>query len=105
MGVVVICSFRPRPGKHDELLNVVGDHMDVLRSQGLATNRTPIVCKAQDGTIIEVFEWMSEKAIDEAHKNPVVRQLWDRYEACCEYISLRDVAETASPFPGFEPVN
>lgn len=105
MGVIVICSFRPKPGKAEELLKVVGDHMDVLRSQGLATNRDAIVARAKDGTVIEIFEWMSEKAIDDAHKNPVVRQLWDRYEACCEYVTLRDLAETTSPFPGFEPAN
>jgi len=105
MGVIVICAFRPKPGKADDLLKVVNDHHDVLRSQGLATTRKPIVGRAKDGTIIEVFEWMSEKAIDDAHKNRVVRQLWDRYEACCDSISLRDVEETASPFPGFEPVD
>lgn len=105
MGVIVICAFRPKPGKAAELDAVIRDHFGVLRSQGLATERTPIVGKAKDGTVIEVFEWKSEAAIDEAHRNAEVRKLWDRYEACCEYISLRDVAETASPFPGFEPAN
>lgn len=105
MGIIVICAFRPKPGKETDLRKVVADHLDVLRSQGLATDRKSIVGKAKDGTIIEVFEWMSEKAIDDAHKNAMVRQLWDRYEACCDSISLRNVAETESPFPGFEPVN
>jgi quinol monooxygenase YgiN len=105
MGVIVICAFRPKPGKADELLKVVSDHLDVLRSQGLATDRQPIVGRSKDGTIVEVFEWVSETAIDDAHRNPVVGQLWARYDACCDYISLRDVAETMSPFPGFEPVN
>jgi quinol monooxygenase YgiN len=102
---LVICAFRPKPGKEQELLGVIRDHMPTLRSQSLITERAPIVGRAADGTIIEVFEWRSQAAVDEAHRNPVVRTLWDRFEACSEYLSLRDVPETASPFPHFEPVN
>lgn len=105
MGHIVICAFRPRKGKENELLEVIRDHMPTLRSQNLVTDRKPIVGRAADGTIIEVFEWKSQAAVDEAHRNPVVRKLWDRFEACSQYISLRDVAETTSPFPHFEAVD
>jgi quinol monooxygenase YgiN len=104
MALIVICAFRPRKGKEQDLLGVISDHMPTLRSQNLITDRKPIVGRAADGTIIEVFEWKSQAAVDEAHRNPVVRRLWDRFEACCQYVSLRDVAETASPFPNFEPL-
>jgi quinol monooxygenase YgiN len=104
MPILVICSFRPKPGKEKELLGVVRDHLPVLRSQNLATDRTPVVMRASDGTIIEVFEWKHQAAIDEAHRNPEVGKLWARYEACSQYISLRDVPETTGPFPGFEPI-
>jgi hypothetical protein len=105
MALIVICAFRPRKGKEQDLLGVISDHMPTLRSQNLITDRTSIVGRAADGTIIEVFEWKNQAAVDEAHRNLVVRQLWERFEACSEYISLRDVAETQSPFPHFEPLD
>jgi quinol monooxygenase YgiN len=105
MPALVICAFRPKPGREKELLAVIRDHMPTLRSQGLVTDRAPIVGRATDGTILEVFEWKSQAAVDEAHRNPVVRQLWERFEECSQYISLRDLPETQSPFPHFEPVN
>ena len=104
MGLIVICAFRPKPGKEQDLLGVIRDHMPTLRSQNLVTDRMPIVGRAADGTIIEVFEWKHKEAVDEAHRNPVVRALWGRFDACSQYISLRDVAETTSPFPHFEPI-
>ena len=105
MGLLVICAFRPRKGKEQGLHGVIREHMPTLRSQNLITDRKPVVGRAADGTIIEVFEWKNKEAVDEAHRNPVVRKLWDRFEACSEYISLRDVPETMSPFPNFEPVD
>jgi quinol monooxygenase YgiN len=105
MALIVICAFRPRKGKEQDLLGVIRDHVPTLRSQNLITDRTSIVGRAADGTIIEVFEWKNQAAVDEAHHNLVVRQLWERFEACSDYISLRDVAETQSPFPHFEPLD
>jgi hypothetical protein len=39
--------------------------------------------RTADGTIIEVFEWVSEDAIAAAHADPVVLDLWKRFEAAC----------------------
>jgi quinol monooxygenase YgiN len=105
LALIVICAFRPRKGKEQELLDVIRDHVPTLQSQNLITTRKPIVGRAVDGTIIEIFEWKSQEAVDEAHRNPVVRALWSRFEACCDYVSLRDVTETVGPFPHFGPVN
>jgi quinol monooxygenase YgiN len=100
----VICAFRPKPGKEKELLAVIRDHMPTLRSQGLNTDRPAYVMRAADGTIVEVFEWKSKEAVEEAHRNPVVLKLWERFGACSDYITLRDLPETMSPFPHFEPI-
>ena len=95
MGVFVIACFRPRPGKDAELLDVVRDHLPILRSQGLVT----------DGTIVEVFEWKSTEAIEAADSNEAVQQLWERFEATCEYEAIGSLAEGRELFPGFEPVD
>jgi len=105
MGRIVIACFRPRAGKADELLEVVKDHMPVLRGEDLITNREPIVMRAEDGTIIEVFEWRSEEAIRKAHESPRVHALWKRYEAACEYVTMSDVPESKEMFSNFEPID
>jgi hypothetical protein len=52
---------------------------------GLVTERASIVMRTADGTIVEVFEWVSREAIEGAHKNPVVLDLWKQFEAVCWY--------------------
>jgi len=105
MGVLVITCFKPKEGKDKELLEVVKDHMPVLRKEGLVTGRKCYVMKSKDGFILEVFEWKSPEAIDNAHKNENVLKLWKRFEEVCEYKTLSDIEESKNMFPGFEPVN
>lgn len=104
MRTMVIALFRPKPGKDADLLACMRDHLPVLRAQGLATGRPSVVLRAADGTLLEIFEWVSQAAIDAAHANPAVLTLWERYAACCEYITLGDLAEAKAMFPGFELV-
>lgn len=104
MGVMVLALFRPKPGREDDLMACMRDHLPVLRAQGLATDRASTVLRAADGTLIEIFEWVSQAAIDAAHRNPEVGRLWERYAACCDYVTLADLPESREMFPGFELV-
>ncbi len=104
MGVIVISAYKPKPGKDAELLEAVRTHVPILRDLGLATNRTATSMKAKDGTILEVFEWVSPEAISAAHQNPAVHKMWGEFEACCEYIKLVDVAECSGLFAEFTPI-
>ena len=104
MGSMVIALFRPKPEKAADLMACMRDHLPVLRAQGLATSRPSIVLRAADGTLLEIFEWASQAAIDAAHSNPAVLALWARYAACCDYVTLGDLKEAGSMFPGFELV-
>lgn len=104
MGVMVVALFRPKAGRESELLACMRDHQPVLRREGLVTDRPACVMRARDGTLLEVFEWKSPEAIDAAHGNARVHALWDRYAACCDYVTLADLVEAGEMFPGFEPV-
>jgi quinol monooxygenase YgiN len=104
MGHMVIAAFRPKPGKDADLLACTRDHLPILRAEGLVTERPSVVLRAQDGSLLEIFEWKSQAAVDAAHTNPRVLALWERYSACCDYITLGDLAEAASMFPHFELV-
>jgi quinol monooxygenase YgiN len=99
-----IACYRPKPGKEDELLELTRDHVPILRSEGLVTDRPAYAMRAKDGTIVEVFEWKSEEAINNAHTNPEVLKLWQRYGAACDYVPLSTLAEAQEMFAGFEPI-
>lgn len=101
---IVIAAYRPKPGKADVLLAEVRDHHALLRSEGLATDRAPVIMHAADGTIIEVFEWASAAAIEEAHANPRVKAMWGRFFAACDAVPVGRVAEAGAMFPEFTPV-
>jgi len=104
MGVMVMALFRPKAGLEAELMACMRDHLPTLRGRGLATDRPSTIMRASDGTLVEIFEWVSQAAIDAAHHDPEVGKLWQRYAGCCDYVTLGDLAEAREMFPGFELV-
>jgi hypothetical protein len=59
MGSISVACYKPRPGCEEALLELVRNHLLPLRAQGLVTERTPIVMRTANGTIVEIFEWVS----------------------------------------------
>jgi uncharacterized protein (DUF1684 family) len=102
---IVIVVYRPLQGKTQQLMSVVRRHLDVLASQHLVTERAPIVMRAKDGCIVEVFEWTSAKAIEDAHTNPVVQGLWREFSEVCTYEKPVSVTEFSNLFSEFEPIH
>ena len=105
MGHMVIVAYRPLPGKEEVLLRLTKEHVPILRQLGLATDRPALAMRAKDGTIVEVFEWKSAKAIEEAHTNPTVQAMWARYSEACTYDCIGNVEESKHLFSGFEPID
>ena len=105
MAKFVIVAYRPRPGKEKELLRLTREHLPILRSQGLATYKPSYVMKSADGTIIEVFEWISAEAIAAAHQNPVWQAMCGRYSEVCDYVSLENLIESKNMFAEFDSVD
>ena len=104
MGSISVACYKPRPGCEDALLDLVRNHLPPLRAEGLVTARESIVMRTADGTIVEVFEWVSREAIAGAHKNPAVLDLWKRFEAVCWYETPSNIAEFQNMFAHFEAV-
>ena len=98
----VLASFKPKPGQDGALLAVVREHVPTLQRLGLATERPSLVMRAADGTVVEAFVWRSAAAIEAAHSHPEVLAMWQRFEAACEYTSLKDLSEAQHPFAEFE---
>ncbi len=103
-GVIAVVAYRPKPGKEQELLDLVRARVPTLRKEGLVTDRTPTIMRARDGTIVEVSEWKSREAIDAAHKNPNVLAMWEKFFALCDCVPLKTLAEAEEMFAGFEPI-
>lgn len=104
MGIIVISAYKPKPGKETELLEVVKTHVPILRELGMATNRHVTAMKAKNGTILEVFEWVSKQSINDAHQHPRVHKMWKEFEVCCDYEMLNNLDESKGLFAEFEPI-
>jgi len=104
MGSISVACYKPRPGKDEALLNLVRNHLPPLRAEGLVTDRASIVMRTASGVIIEVFEWVSPEAIAGAHSNPVVLDLWKRFEEACTYEIPATIPEFQQMFAHFQPV-
>jgi len=102
MGRFVIAVYRPKAGHEQQLLAVVRKHAGVLRAEGLISDRPAHVMRAADGTVIEVFEWLSTAAIERAHGNPAVQALWAEFGEVCDYVPIASVAEAHHIFSEFE---
>ena len=98
-------AYKPKPGKVDALKELTKTHVSRLKQEGLVTDREPIIMETADGTIIEVFEWLSTEAIQKAHTNPEVQKMWGEYAAVCDYVPLNSLSEASNMFADFMPLN
>ena len=104
MGRFVIVAYTPKAGKEQQLLAAVRKHLQVLQTEQLVTDKPAYVMRAKDGTIVEVFEWRSAQAVQQAHSNPAVQALWAEFGAACDYTPLAQLAETQQMFAEFDAV-
>ena len=104
MGRIVIVAYKPKDGKADALHLLVKTHVPRLKAENLVTNREPLIMEAADGTVIEVFEWLSAEAIQRAHQNKVVHQMWGQFAEVCDYVPLNTLPEAANMFAEFGAV-
>ncbi len=105
MSVMVIACYRPKPGKDAELLALMKTHLPTLRAEGLVGDGPSLCGRAGDGTFVEVFSWKSREAIDAAHENPAVLEMWKAYADVCDYVTIGDLAEAGQMFSPFTPVD
>lgn len=104
MGRFVIVAYTPKSGQEQALLAVVKKHIDVLKTENLVSDKPAYVMRASDGTFVEVFEWRSADAIDQAHSNAAVQALWEEFAAVCEFTPLTQLKEAHEMFAEFDAV-
>ena len=95
MGRIVIVCYKPKSGKEKELEGLSKTDIDRLKKENLVTNRQPIIMKSQDGCIIEVFEWKSKEAIEQAERDAQAKIEAERQRALKAEQDAKDAAEKA----------
>lgn len=105
MSVMVIACYKPKPGKDEELLALTKTHLLALRAESLVGEGPSLCGRAKDGTIVEVFCWKSQDAIDAAHENPQVKAMWDKFGEVCDYTVIADVDGAKDLFTPLTPID
>ena len=80
-------------------------HLELLRREGLVTDRESIMARAPDGTFVEMFEWCSRGHMDAAHTNPRVLEMWDAYADVCDYVPIATVPGADTLVTPLEPAD
>jgi len=102
MAETMICCYRPKPGKEKDLLEVLREHEQTLRSQGLVTARPSLTLRAKDGSLVEILEWKSKQAVEDAHTNDAVKRMWNRFNEVGDCVSYGALDEAGETYPHFE---
>ncbi|GLX70344.1 hypothetical protein [Paenibacillus glycanilyticus] len=99
---IAFALYRPHAGKEKELHAIVKEHGPALIQEGLITELPVLKLEAEDGTVIEIFEWKSEESMHQAHKSPVIWPIWERMMEVAEMTGLGSLKEAGHPFPNFK---
>ena len=105
MSMIAVASYKPKPGKEDAFLELLKQHIPTLRAEGLVSDRQTYSMRAADGTIIEVFEWLSSAAKQQAHQSDAVMHLWNQFSDLADITSLDTITESHQPFAAFEALH
>jgi hypothetical protein len=101
-GPVVIAIYKPDAGKEAEFMDLVRQHPGILKAEGLAGTRTPLVLQTDDGTVLEIFDWIDEDAAGKAHLSEAVQSLWAAMGEIGSFPAGKDVAAFQGTFPHFK---
>ncbi len=102
MGRFMIAGYKPKPGMASALQQVLRKHWPMLRDQALVTERPAQLMRAADGTIVEVFEWLSARSVERARQNAAVQALRAEFAAVCEPVALARLPEAAHATAEFD---
>ena len=104
MGIVAIATYRPKPGKEHDFLRLLQTHIPTLRAQNLICEAPAYTMRSTNGTILEVFEWVSDEAKGKAHESPAVMNCWNQFFPLADIVSLESLEEAKAPFASFERI-
>jgi hypothetical protein len=104
MGILVICSYRPKPGHEEEARLLMEGHVPLLRSHGLITDRAVVQGVGKEGELVEIFEWES---IEKSRGAPAIAEIgahWKAMSAVMDFVPLAQLPECQHAFAHFNPI-
>lgn len=104
MGILVICSYRPRAGHEEEARLLMAGHVPLLRAHGLITDRPVVQGVAKDGELVEIFEWQSVEKSRGAPAIAEIGQHWKAMGEVMDFVPLAQLAEAQHAFAHFTPL-
>jgi hypothetical protein len=105
MNEFVIAMYRPFDTSNSAALKeLIRQHNTTLRVEEMISERPAILMEAEDGTLLEIFEWLPGAA-EEAHKHPAIQKIWKRMQEIGEFAPLISLQEAEKTFPHFKPVD
>jgi quinol monooxygenase YgiN len=95
-------TYRPKPGKAEELLALVLKHGPALENTGLMANGPASVYRATNKrtgeiSFIELFSWRDEEAPNLAHQTPEVMSVWEPMTPLLENLDLAVIEKISGP--------
>jgi len=88
LSITVICTYTVREGAQDAFRALLDRHWPALEAAGLVTEVPSRLLASQregsDNTIVEIFDWKSQKASAAAHQVPAVLAIWEPMGQLCE---------------------
>ena len=103
MGILVICSYKPKAGREDEARRLMAGHVPLLRRHDLITGRAAIAGTGKNGELIEIFEWVSEEKSRGAPAIPEVGAYWKAMAEAMDFVALASLPEAQRSFAHFTP--
>lgn len=104
MGSIWVACYKPNHGCEEALLELLRNHVPPLRAEGLVTERPSITMRSQDGTIVEVFEWVSEGVLKGAWQNGIVMDLQKRLGTLSRRVRASELPEFQNVLSYFEAI-
>ena len=95
---LALAAYRPRPEREDDLLVFLHEELALLRRRGHVTERRAPVVRAPKGELLVVLEWSTDHAVDDAHVDPDILEVWDRKAELAEYIAPAALPGSDIPF-------
>ena len=104
MGILVICSYKPKPGREKDARRLMDGHVPLLRRHDPITERAVVQGASKAGELIEIFEWASEEKARGAPTIAEVGAHWKAMAEAMDFVALASVPEAQAPFAHFTPL-
>jgi len=101
MSILVICSYKAKPGREAETRRLIDSHVTLLRKHDLITPREVVRATGPDSVFVEIFEWASEEKSRSAPGIPEIGAHWKAMAEAMDFVPLGSLAEAQHPFAHF----